>query len=141
MYNKTLWKDRVVDSQTGEVIQQGTEQSAGHFNNMETGIDDNHIAGNVRSIILGNLMQRTEIERITVNLTSNENYPFTNSDQTVSLAVTRNNTDYTVDADVQAHSGNVGDIHIFDKQTNGFKVKYDGSAKSATIILKVQGGI
>lgn len=50
------------------------------------------------------------------------------------------NTDYTVDADIQAHTGNVGEIQIYDKQLNGFKVKYDGSAESATLILRIKGG-
>ena len=63
-----------------------------------------------------------------------------NSAKTVSLAITRDNTDYTVDVDIQAHTGNVGEIQIYDKQLNGFKVKYDGSAESATLILRIKGG-
>lgn len=42
--------------------------------------------------------------------------------------------------DIQAHTGNVGEIQIYDKQLNGFKVKYDGSAESATLILRIKGG-
>ena len=41
---------------------------------------------------------------------------------------------------LQAHTGNVGEIQIYDKQLNGFKVKYDGSAESATLILRIKGG-
>ena len=44
MYNATYWLDRVVDEETEEVIQEGTDQSAGHFNNMEEGISDAHLA-------------------------------------------------------------------------------------------------
>ncbi len=44
MYNNTVWLDRVKDAETGEVIQTGTEQSAGNFNNIEHGILDSHIA-------------------------------------------------------------------------------------------------
>lgn len=44
MYNNTNWLDRVVDSETGELIQDGTDQSAANFNNMEDGITDAHIA-------------------------------------------------------------------------------------------------
>ena len=44
MYNNTVWLDRVKDAETGEVMQTGTEQSAGNFNNMEQGILDAHIA-------------------------------------------------------------------------------------------------
>lgn len=44
MYKPTNWLDDVVDTDSGELIQEGTEQSAGHFNNMEHGISDAHIA-------------------------------------------------------------------------------------------------
>ena len=44
MYNATYWLDRVVDEDTEEVLQEGTDQSAGHFNNMEEGISDAHLA-------------------------------------------------------------------------------------------------
>lgn len=44
MYNSTKWLDRVKDAATGEIIQEGTDQSAGNFNNMENGISDAHVA-------------------------------------------------------------------------------------------------
>lgn len=44
MYNNTKWLDRVVDAETGEVIQEGTDQSAANFNNMENGITDVSVA-------------------------------------------------------------------------------------------------
>ena len=44
MYNSTKWLDRVKDAETGELIQEGTDQSAANFNNMENGITDAHIA-------------------------------------------------------------------------------------------------
>ena len=44
MYNRTKWLDKVVDADTGELIQEGTDQSAGNFNNMENGISDVHVA-------------------------------------------------------------------------------------------------
>ncbi|GKU75648.1 hypothetical protein [Paenibacillus sp. L3-i20] len=40
-YNKTEWKDHIVDNQ-GNVVQQGTPLSAGNLNNMEKGIADAH---------------------------------------------------------------------------------------------------
>ena len=33
-----------MDAESGEVIQYGTDQSAGNFNNMEDGISDVHVA-------------------------------------------------------------------------------------------------
>ena len=44
MYKNKKWLDRVVDAESGEVIQEGTDQSAGNFNNMENGITDAHVA-------------------------------------------------------------------------------------------------
>ncbi len=44
MYTKTKWLDRVVDADTGEMIQEGTDQSAANFNNMEDGITDANLA-------------------------------------------------------------------------------------------------
>lgn len=44
MYKSTNWLDRVVDAETGDVVQEGTDQSAAHFNNMENGISDVHVA-------------------------------------------------------------------------------------------------
>lgn len=44
MYKNTKWLDRVVDAETGDLVQEGTDQSAANFNNMENGITDAHIA-------------------------------------------------------------------------------------------------
>ena len=44
MYKNTKWIDKVVDAETGELIQEGTDQSAANFNNMENGIHDAHVA-------------------------------------------------------------------------------------------------
>lgn len=44
MYKNTKWQDRVKDAETGELIQEGTDQSAANFNNMENGITDASIA-------------------------------------------------------------------------------------------------
>ena len=140
MYNATKWLDKGVDVDSGEVIQAGTDQSAAHFNNMESGITDASVAAAMLLIAAGELQSQTEIERHVVELKNTASYPFNNSTKTVSLAITRDNTDYTVDVDIQAHTGNVGEIQIYDKQLNGFKVKYDGSAESTTLILRIKGG-
>ena len=44
MYKSTKWLDRVKDAETGELIQEGTDQSAKNFNNMEHGITDMSVA-------------------------------------------------------------------------------------------------
>lgn len=129
MYQRTKWLDEVKDEHSEEIIQEGTDQSAAHFNNMEEGITDASVAAALLLIATGDLSQQTSIERKVVTLSNKQGYPFNDSEQTINLTVTRDSTDYTVD------------VRIYGKQTNGFKVAYDGSAKSATLILRVQGGM
>ena len=52
MYTSTKWRDRIEDSETGELIQEGTKQSAGNFNNMEDGILDSHVSAKLNMIAL-----------------------------------------------------------------------------------------
>lgn len=57
MHKATIWEDRVLDAETGEVVQEGTDQSAGNFNNMEYSISDAHVAAALTMIAT---YQRTE---------------------------------------------------------------------------------
>lgn len=141
MYRNTQWLDEVKDIDTGELIQEGTDQSAGHFNNMEHGISDAHLAAALLIIQSGLTADQVATEEKAVTLSNSQSYPFNNSTQTIALSRVRNFTDYTVEAEITAHDGNVGDVRIFDRMLNGFKVAYDGSAKSATIKLRIKGGM
>ena len=136
MYRNTHWIDEVKDQETEEVIQEGTPQSAGNFNNMEGGISDAHLAAALLIIQSGLTADQVATEEKTVTLSNSQSYPFNNSTQTIALSRVRNFTDYTVEAEITDHDGNVGDVRIFDRMLNGFKVAYDGSAKSATIKLR-----
>lgn len=141
MYRNTHWIDEVKDQETEEVIQEGTPQSAGNFNNMEGGISDAHLAAALLIIQSGLTADQVATEEKTVTLSNSQSYPFNNSTQTIALSRVRNFTDYTVEAEITDHDGNVGDVMIFDRMLNGFKVAYDGSAKSATIKLRIKGGM
>lgn len=141
MYKNTHWIDEVKDQDTEEVIQEGTPQSAGNFNNMEDGISDVHLAAALLVIQSGLTADQVATEEKTVALSNSQSYPFNNSTQTIALSTVRNFTDYTVEAEITDHDGNVGDVKIFDRMLNGFKVAYDGSAKSATIKLRIKGGM
>lgn len=55
MFIVTNWKDRVVDSTSGEVIQNGTPLSAAKFNHMENGINDAHIAMTLMLVAASNM--------------------------------------------------------------------------------------
>ena len=141
MYRNTHWIDEVKDQDTEEVIQEGTPQSAGNFNNMEHGISDAHLAAALLIIQSGLTADQVATEEKAVTLSNSQSYPFNNSTQTIALSRVRNFTDYTVEAEITDHDGNVGDVRIFDRMLNGFKVAYDGSAKSATIKLRIKGGM
>ena len=149
MYHRTHWLDHVED-QTGAVIQQGTLQDQAHFNNMEVGIADANFATE------GYLQLRRKVEHDsaeifaeilgethTVTLTNSKAFPFNStvsSPVTVALKQNRRNLYYSVEATVVTVSGGLaGDIT--DKALNGFKVAFDGSAKSVTLELKIKGGM
>jgi len=136
----------VVDPDTQEVIQPGTPQSAGNFNNMENGIQDVSVAFAQMMIANRELEHRLDneaaVEEHTVVLTNTQAYPFNNSKKTVNLTKVRANKTYVVDVEITAHSGGeVGDIKITDKLLNGFKVEFDGSASSVTVVLRIKGGL
>ena len=155
MYHRTHWLDHVED-QTGAVIQQGTLQDQAHFNNMEGGIADANFAAQI--LTEGYLQLRRKVEHDsaeifaeilgethTVTLTNSKAFPFNStvsSPVTVALKQNRRNLYYSVEATVVTVSGGLaGDIHITDKALNGFKVAFDGSAKSVTLELKIKGGM
>lgn len=141
MYRNTQWLDEVKDIDTGELIQEGTDQSAGHFNNMEHGISDAHLAAALLVIQSSLTADQVATEEKTVTLTNTQRYPFNSSTQTIALSTARNFTDYTVETEITDHEGNVGEVRIFDRMLNGFKVAYDGSAKTATVKLRIKGGM
>lgn len=80
-----------------------------------------------------------EIDKIT--LTNSETFPFNNSVKTVALQKQRNTLNYRVITEVVSADGEVGDVIITDKQLNGFKIAFTGSAKNVTIKYYVQGGM
>ena len=79
-----------------------------------------------------------------VTLTNTYAYPFNSSVYTVQLDKLRNKTTYTVTYEIVSVSGSpgcsAGDVEIYDKLANGFKVHFTGSASSVTLKLYVRGG-
>lgn len=173
MYKQKNWQDHVTEFENryrervnpdgtvshipveGEVIQEGTPQSASNFNNMENGIQDATVAAQILQFALLQQQRkrlehevRTDAEVLgetkTVHLCNTARWPFNSTmdnPTTVSLSTTRKNLYYSVEATVESHTGEVGEIHITDKALNGFKVSYDGPATSANIILRIKGGM
>ncbi len=140
---RVYWQDEVKD-QNGVTIQEGTPISQKNMNNIEVRVEGSEYA-------LLNLMQyqrqnsrsiaNVEGEVIPASLTNTKTYPFNNSDKLITLTKVRDNLDYTVFVEVVSKVGELGEIKVFDKQLNGFKVKYTGSATSVELKLYVRGGL
>lgn len=157
------WKDRVVEhphrytvtddgeykdieKAPGTVIQEGTQQSASNFNEMDEKGWQGIVMGLIMAEFIKKLYQKVdglEGERFDVSLTNSKAYPFNNSKQTVNLATSRNTKDYTVLVEVKSKTGDgaVGDIIISDKLVNGFKIEFTGAATGAVVTCIVQGGV
>lgn len=165
MYNRIIWVDETDEfenryretanpdgtithtKETGEVYVEGTPQNAANFNNMEDGIEDAHIGADLIINGLRQLGWRTEdLEKATVqetgtvNLTNTQEFPFNNSKVTVPLTNVRDNLNYIVVVVSKTGSGNIGEIEISERQVNGFKIEFTGSAPSATVVYAVIGG-
>lgn len=152
MYKPTEWEDRVLDQDTGDVLVDGTPVNEVNLNNIETGTHDSHTA---LAVFIQYFMQfdrwvRQKVadftaeflnEIQTVTLTNSLTFPFNDSVYTVSLATPRKTLNYDVSWEVTAASGNVGDITVSDKQLNGFKIAFDGSATSVTLKIRIKGGM
>ena len=80
-------------------------------------------------------------EQGTVTLINTGAFPFNNSQQTVALVKTQKNVKYAIIADIKSANGNPGEVVASDKQVNGFKLAFTGSAKSAVVEYIVIGGI
>ena len=141
----------------GTVVQQGTNMSAANFNNIELETFAGDLANRLVLFIVRRDGDRLDVaearldkfvdevtaeeKTVTITNTNAKKYPLPSTQATVSITNTRSYLNYTVEAEVTAFDGNVGEVVISDKQLNGFKVGYTGSAKSATIKLKIRGGI
>lgn len=134
MYKAINWVDHV------EGVQDGTDQSAANFNNMDAGIFES-IGLNgllaMRARLQRDAQAEAEVVAIDITLTGT-------TLQSVAIPATklRNRTAYNVTAEVSsATGGTVGDIIVSTKQANGFMAKYSGTATSVVLRLKVQGGM
>lgn len=146
----------------GTIYVVGTPQDAAHFNNLEYGVLDAHTT---ISLLLNALRQlgwhveeatepritslegrATELEQHqvamtgSVTLTNSLAFPFNNSLKSVALDHSLENTNYDVVILSVTATGNPGEIEISDRQVNGFKAAFTGSASSVTVNYAVIGG-
>lgn len=158
MYKRTFWQDEVRNpdrrvtmtsnsdgtytvTKAGTLMQEGTPQDEEHFNNLENGISDATTAIALLFLATDLMRANLSVEEHKIILANTQRYPFNNSAQTIALSTTRDNTEYSVAVDVEGHTGNVGDITIYDKAVNGFKIRFDGSGSAVAVTLRVTGGM
>lgn len=157
-YTKTLWVDEVDEFEgrfqetdlggnvvqhtiiRGEVYTEGTPQDAAHFNKMEQGIYDAHQELVAQDGRITNLESYANPEVGVVTLTNSEEFPFNNSSVSVALTNERDNLNYLVEIVKVEPTGNPGEIEVTDRQVNGFKIGFTGSASSVKVTYSVIGG-
>jgi len=157
-YTKTTWVDEVDEyedrfresangdgtithtKERGEVYVQGTPQDAQHFNNMENGIYAAHEELVSQDARITNLESYANPETGVVTLTNTEEFPFNNSAVSVPLTNERDNMNYIVEVIKVEPTGNPGEIEVSDRQVNGFKLAFTGSASSVKVTYAVIGG-
>lgn len=143
MYDKLNWQDEVKD-QDGTIIQKGTPLSSKNMNNMENGI---YAANAIGSMLVQRNLQQDRVlgdlegEVGKIALTNSDEFPFNNSIKTVSMEKQRDTLSYRIATEVLAADGDVGNVTITDKQLNGFKINYTGSANKVTVKYYIQGGM
>jgi hypothetical protein len=129
----------------GEVEEPGTPQSATNFGNMDYGILESELIGNFLVVTAGQQSGQIEAligQQFDVTLTNTQKYPATNGTATIALTKYLNNTDYQLNYKILSQTGGfVEDIQFYDLATNGFKVKYFGSATSVNLRIYVTGGM
>lgn len=165
IFNPVNWKDRIVErprtytethnqdgSRTdtpapGEIQEPGTQISATNLNQMDHGIQDAKVGSELILNALRQIGWRTDaLEKATVQetgtktLTNTKSFPFNDSKSTVALTNVRENLNYIVVIVGVTGSGNVGEVEVSDRLTNGFKLAFTGSAKSVTVQYAVIGG-
>lgn len=150
-YNPTEWEDRVVDQNSGDVLVEGTPVNEVNLNNLETGIlralYDLGLANSETMKAIADLAseldkyrhQRILQGQATIINIGGDAY-FRETDPYVLIPINGypqlNAPDYDVQLSIlsTADPGLVGELIVYDKTQNGFKVKMTGSATSVTFM-------
>ena len=88
----------------------------------------------------GQMKKLRVVETGSTTMTNSLEFPFNNSRKTVALVTPQANSDYLVDVEVDEANGNVGEVIVSSRMTNGFAIEYTGSATSVTVNYFVIGG-
>lgn len=148
-YEKIQWQDRIKDS-NGNIIQEGTPFSAGNMNNIVEGIEIGHSSVGLLATFLAQQVNLNKQEitkyknqrilqgQATITASPNNGY-FRDAETFVQVSLTGfaqiNAPNYDVIVTpISGDTGLIGDLQVYDKTQNGFKVKMTGSASSVTFL-------
>ncbi len=95
--------------------------------------------GEIAKEVFAEMMPATDEGEKT--LTNSQEFPFNNSKSTIALTTPLVNTNYIVLTEVVDSDGNVGEIVVSDKMTNGFALAFTGSATQVEVEYAVIGGL
>lgn len=138
MYKRTIWQDHVPG------VQEGTDMNAANFNNLEAGaMEANAMAAMMAAYRRYAVDEAENAKVVAIAATLTPSGTAVSVD--IPLASTRRHTTYEVVAEITSITGEsgatAGDIVISDKQANGFKAKFNGTATSVGVRFKVSGGM
>jgi len=154
-YTPVEWEDRVVDQQSGDVLVEGTPVNETNLNNMESALllahlDIGPLAGHIASLVrsLSSELDKYKNQRFLqgqASITSPGGAYFVSSEPFVSVALPTDtlpqlnapNYDVLIDIISASDLGAVGELLVYDKTQNGFKVKMTGSATSVTFFWTI----
>jgi hypothetical protein len=149
-YVPVEWEDEVKDSKTGDILVDGTPVSEVNLGNLEAGMLLSHYdigLAAVMALRLADLNQK-EIDKYkqqrilqgkeTISNTESDNGYFRSEEPFKTVALEGfpqiNAPNYDVRITPLDNHGGAGELIVYDKTQNGFKVRMTGSAKSVSFL-------
>jgi hypothetical protein len=146
-YQAIKWQDEIVDEQ-GNVLVEGTLFDEVNMNRMEAGVDLQNttnafvalLAQQIRSNSLElEKWQNQRIQEGFIEIVGSGNEGYFRSSEPFAIVALQgyiqfDSPDYSVLTEIiEGDPGLIGDLIIYDKSSNGFKIKFTGSADYAKI--------
>lgn len=145
VYTPLEWEDRVIDQATGDVLVPGTPVNETNLNRMESGILTSHLDVGLAALAALQLAAsaKQELEKLKnqrilqgeATITANQtNGYFRDFEPFVEISlpglpqINTPNYDVILTPTLYDDLGRVGELIVYDKTQNGFKVKMTGSA-------------
>ncbi len=150
-YEPLEWEDRVIDQTTGDVLVPGTPVNEANLNRMESGILTSHLDVGLISLAAMQLLlaHRQEWDKLmqqrilqgeaTITAAASNGY-FRDAEPFVSISppgfpqINTPNYDVLITPMTADDLGKVGQLIVYDKTQNGFKVRMTGSASTVTFL-------